>query len=85
MTPDMMALQRRCENLVRENETLTRDNAELRGQLQAIKRAAIMNVFLCRMCKHINIPYENEICSKCLENTSDTGWVNWQPPEPPDA
>ena len=82
LTPSEVAkLQKHNAALVRENETLTRDNAELRGQIEAIKHAAIENssrMLPCAICKYLDIALEDAPCRSCdLYGYAE----NWQPPD----
>lgn len=82
---EVAKLQKHNADLVRENETLTRDNAELRGQIEAIKQAAIsadeMWLAICAICKNLG----DVVNGKCKDCDECYTACNWQPPEPPDA
>ena len=73
---EVAKMQKHNADLVRENETLTRDNAELRRQVDAIKQAAIQEKLVCSICKHL-LTQGND-CFDCKETKVAQ---NWQPPD----
>lgn len=81
LTPSEVAkMQKHNADLVRENETLTRDNAELRRQVEAIKQAAINNAHgICAICKHRRLFSNEEPCLSCNPQNHALEY------EPPDA
>ena len=74
---EVAKLQKHNADLVRENETLTRDNAELRGQIAAIKKSVLLNdpVIMCFSCKFKHDA--NTDCKSCRKSKTA---CNWQPP-----
>ena len=88
---EVAKMQRHNADLVRENETLTRDNAEFRRQVDAIKRAAIKNMrdledcspTLCAICKSKN--GLNGMCkdsNECFYTHEGNEYHrNWTPPD----
>ena len=77
-------MQKHNADLVRENETLTRDNAELRRHVEAIKQAALKyqkssTRIVCVTCAFRELDGGEEPCVSCGPHMNAGNWT------PPDA
>ena len=78
---EVAKMQKHNADLVRENETLTRDNAELRRQVAWHKEGLKDD---CEYCKNV----KSDKCFACFyrqHGESDWEFAESMPPEAPDA
>ena len=87
LTPsDVAKLQRHNADLVKENETLTRDNAGFQFEIYGLNRQICWLETCakgtCTMCKNYETSRAEEPCKKCMwfnQGQQD----NWELTEPP--